>query len=294
MPPRSASAPDIDDPALDGTDWLFEQSGQVYGPVEGRRLAGLLYAGEVNAETRVSSGDGAWRRLEEVGPFLLHVRKAEAAQRVEQDVTGNRLLKARRARNRWVGVAVAGVLVVLGAAGLAALLSRGQVERSPLLEGFGQGITLVTPARVAVARPAAEDEIAVTMTPAERAARPGVARSAAAPVPGARQAGAVEGGDLVESRFDAGRIQAVVAARQRSLGHCLQEHAARDPGYQGEVPLEFTVGNEGRVVRVAVTDPRLRQGPLRDCFEKELSAWPFDAFPGQRPTVSLVFRVGGP
>jgi len=122
----------------------------------------------------------------------------------------------------------------------------------------------------------------------------GPPRPAAPAAPGARPAGAVEGGDLVESRFDSGRIQAVVAARQRTLAHCLQEHAARDPGYQGEVPLEFTVGNEGRVVRVAVTDPRLRQGPLRDCFEKELSAWAFDAFPGQRPTVSLTFRVGAP
>jgi hypothetical protein len=98
----------------------------------------------------------------------------------------------------------------------------------------------------------------------------------------------------VETQFDAGRIQAVVSAQQRTLARCLRELSAREPEFTGEVPLEFTVGNEGRVVRVALTDPRLRQGALRDCFEQVLSGWSFDRFPGQRPTVSLTFRVGDP
>ncbi|HET9552123.1 MAG TPA: AgmX/PglI C-terminal domain-containing protein, partial [Anaeromyxobacteraceae bacterium] len=100
--------------------------------------------------------------------------------------------------------------------------------------------------------------------------------------------------DLVATQFDPARIQAVVSAQQKTLARCLREHAARDPDFAGEVPLEFTVGNEGRVVRVAIMDPRLRQGPLRDCFEQELSRWSFPRFPGQRPNVALVFRVGGP
>jgi len=38
----------------------------------------------------------------------------------------------------------------------------------------------------------------------------------------------------------------------------------------------------------------MRQGPLRDCFERVLrgDAWRFAPFPGQRPTVALVFKVG--
>jgi hypothetical protein len=179
---------------------------------------------------------------------------------------------------------------------VASLLGRGGAGRSKLLDDFGAGITIAVPARVAVARPPAADEVEVALgTPARparpAAPRPGTPGVAEAPA-GARPAGAVDGGDLVDTQFDAGRIQAVVAAQQRTLARCLHELSAREPDFSGDVPLEFTVGNEGKVVRVAITDPRLRQGALRDCFERVLSGWSFDRFPGQRPTVSLVFRVG--
>jgi hypothetical protein len=168
------------------------------------------------------------------------------------------------------------------------------VAESPLLEGFGAGITIVAPARIGVARAPAADEVEVDLAPGgerpARRARAAGERAGAAPAPGG--AGDVQGGDLVATQFDEARIQAVVGAEQRRLARCLREHAARAPGFEGENPLEFTVGNEGRVVRVAVMDPRLREGPLRDCFEAELSRWRFPAFPGQRPTVSLTFRVG--
>jgi hypothetical protein len=296
MLPSHDGTPEIDDPALDGGDWLFQKDGQIYGPVEGRRLAELLYRGEVTGATPVSAGDGTWQALQQVGPFLVHVHKAEAARRVEQEVTGRRQLQARQVRVRRLGL-VAGALAVLVAAGGAAfLLGRSRIERSPLLDDFGAGISIVAPARVAVARAAGPDEVEVSLQaePTRRPAGPGASRPGA-PEPAraaGRAAGLVEGGDLVETRFDAGRIQEVVAAQQRTLARCLREQAARAPDFAGEVPLEFTVGNEGRVVRVAVTDPRLRQGPLRDCFEQVLAGWTFDRFPGQRPTVSLVFRMG--
>lgn len=285
---------EIDDPALEGGDWLFQRDGQVYGPVEGRRLAAMLYRGEVSGRTPVSVGDGAWRPLVEVGPFLVHVHKAEAAIRVDREVTGARQLEARRARTRTAGLVAAAVLLVGGAAGVAWLLGRGGAGRSRLLDDFGAGVTISAPARVAVARPSASDEVEVTLG-GPAAPRPAAPRPASAPASSAaagRPAGAVEGGDLVEAQFDAGRIQAVVAREQRTLARCLRELAEREPGFSGEVPLEFTVGNQGKVVRVAVMDPRLRQGPLRDCFEQVLAGWTFDTFPGQRPTVSLAFRVG--
>lgn len=287
---------EIDDPALDGGDWLFQRDGQVYGPVEGRRLAAMLYRGEVTGATPVSTGDGAWRPLVEVGPFLVHVHKAEAAIRVDREVTGARQLQARRARTRTAGLVAAAILLVGGAAGVAWLLGRGGAGRSRLLDDFGAGITISAPARVAVARPSASDEVEVTLggpsAPRPVAPRQGPGPAAGAAATAGRPAGAVEGGELVEAQFDAGRIQAVVAREQRTLARCLRELAAREPDFSGEVPLEFTVGNQGKVVRVAVMDPRLRQGPLRDCFEQVLATWTFDAFPGQRPTVSLAFRVG--
>lgn len=299
MPATAETSIEIDDPALAGGDWLFQRDGQVYGPVDGPGLAGLLYRGEVTGQTLVSSGDGAWRPLVEVGPFLVHVHKAEAAQRVDREVTGARALQARKARTRTAGLILGAVLLVGGAAGVAFLLRGGGAGRSKLLDDFGAGISISAPARVAVARVQPADEVEVTLGDGARPSRPAPRPGAQVPpapggAAGARPTGAVDGGELVEAQFDAGRIQAVVAAQQRTLARCLRELAEREPGFSGEVPLEFTVGNEGKVVRVAVMDPRLRQGALRDCFEQVLAGWSFDRFPGQRPTVSLSFRVGAP
>jgi hypothetical protein len=193
-------------------------------------------------------------------------------------------------------VAAAG-LVVGGAVGLALLVGRGRIERSPLLEDFGAGISIAVPARVGVARQAAAGEVEVALDPAAPASR----RPRPPPPPGGGAAtgpaaggGAVDGGDLVATEFDGAAIQAVVGREQRTLAPCLRQEAERVPDFAGEVPLEFTIGNDGRVGRVAVMDPRLRHGPLRDCFERVLKGdnWRFAPFPGQRPTVALVFKVG--
>jgi hypothetical protein len=58
------------------------------------------------------------------------------------------------------------------------------------------------------------------------------------------------------------------------------------------VPIEFAIGNDGRVVQLWIDEPRFRKGPLEQCLTAALAAWRFDTFPGQRPTVSLAFRIG--
>jgi hypothetical protein len=290
--PETSTAPTPhldDDPALDGGDWLFQRDGKVYGPVEGRRLAELLYRGELASASLVSGGDGSWQPVGHLPQFLVHVQKAEAARRVEQEVTGARALRARRARARTAGLALGAVGLVAGAGALAVWLGRGG-DRSPLLDDFGAGISIAVPARIGVARASGPGEIEVVVNHDGDALRPGISRpqrpaatSAAAPA---------DGGELVATQFDAGRIQELVGRQQRTLAPCLRDEAARTPDFAGEVPLEFTIGNEGRVVRVVISDPRQRQGALRDCFERVLSGWSFDRFPGQRPSVALVFKVG--
>ncbi len=280
----------IDDPTLEGGDWLFQREGRVYGPVEGLRLAQLLYRGELHAASLVSSGDGTWHPAAQVPQLLLHVKKAEAALRVEQEVTGARALRARRAWTRTAGLLLGAVALVGGAGGLALWLGQ-RGDRSPLLDDFGAGISIAAPARIAVAGRGGPGEVEVALTPDAPAPRRSDGSRLTRPAAGP-SAGSAEGGELVATQFDAGRIQEVVGRQQRSLAPCLRAEAERVPGFAGEVPLEFTIGNEGKVVRVAITDPRMRQGALRDCFERVLSGWSFDRFPGQRPSVALVFRVG--
>jgi GYF domain 2 len=290
--PETTAAPtfQVDDPALDGADWLFQRDGKVYGPVEGRRLAELLYRGELVGATLVSSGDGSWQPVAHVPQFLLHVKKAEAALRVEQEVTGARALRVRQARTRTAGLLIGALALVGGAGGLALWLGRSG-DHSPLLDDFGAGISISVPARVGVAGRGGAGEVEVAVTPDAQAQRPANGSRPARPAssPSAAQPG---GGELVATQFDAARIQEVVNRQQRTLAPCLRAEAERAPDFAGEVPLEFTIGNEGKVVRVVIADPRMRQGALRDCFERVLQGWTFDTFPGQRPSVALVFKVG--
>jgi outer membrane biosynthesis protein TonB len=140
---------------------------------------------------------------------------------------------------------------------------------------------------------AAEDEFEVPLD--SSGAREPRSRGDAAPRRAARATspdGSVAGGELVAAQFDARRIQAVVGREQRSLVPCFRAEAARSPEFRGEVPIEFVVGNDGRVARLWIDEPRFREGALRDCLVQALAAWRFEPFPGQRPTVSLAFGIG--
>ena len=285
----------FDDPRLEGGEWLFRRDGQVFGPVDSRGVAAMLYRGDLDPRTPVSAGDGAWRPVGEVPIFLVHAKRAVAAIQVEREVTGARALRDRRRRRRTAALVVALVLLVLGAAGGGFLLARRRNAPSPLLEDFGAGIGIASAARVGVSSRAApaEDEVEVQLDAPERnAPAPRRERPARAPAPGGRAAGAVAGGDLVLTQFDERKIQAVVAREQRSLVPCFREEASRSPEFQGDVPIEFAIGNDGRVAALWIDEPRLRAGPLHDCLQRALAGWRFDPFPGQRPTVSLAFRIG--
>jgi hypothetical protein len=293
MAPGSDEIPLDQDPRLDGGEWLFRRGGQVFGPVDSRGIAAMLYRGEIDGTTPLSSGDGSWRPISAVPIFLVHAKKAEAAQRVEREVTGARLLRERRNRRRAVAAVLAAALLVAGAVGTAVFLTRGAPGASPLLEDFGAGIRIASAARVGVSRRPVEDELVeVPLDAPERAAAPKRRPPARPPSAPASAQGSVEGGDLVAAQFDAKKIQAVVGREQRTLAPCFREEAGRSPEFRGDVPIEFAIGNDGRVVQLWIDEPRFRKGPLEQCLSAALASWRFDPFPGQRPTVSLAFRIG--
>jgi hypothetical protein len=279
-----------DDPALEGGDWMYRRQGEVFGPFDSKHLAAKLYRGEIDGGTPVSSDGDRWRPVGEVPVFRLHARKAEAALRVEREVTGARML-ARRRRHRHTFLVVslsAGLVVVSGLAAYRFSLAHRSV--SPLLEDFGEGIRVAS-ARVVSngARHPEEAEVEVALEPAEPAA-PG--RSGRPARPAARTGTATGDDALVAAHFDPGRIQAVVNREQHTLVPCFREEAARSSDFRGQVPLEFAIGNDGRVVALWIDEPRFREGGLRDCLFRALAAWRFDSFPGQRPTVQLAFSIG--
>jgi hypothetical protein len=294
QPPRSEPTLAVPEP-----EWTFLRDGQVFGPVPESRLRDLLDRGEVDAGTLVSHDGSTYRPIAELSGFLVDLKKAEARQRVEREATASRRLAARRRLFRGTAGAVL-ALGLLGAAGGGAVwlaTARPWAKRSALLEDFGAGIAVSVPARIGAGRerpaPPLEVEVPEEAAGPAPAARPARERPAP-PVPPAGRGGRADEGELVASaRWDPADIEGVVAREQRGLAPCLREEAARSPDFRGEIPIEFTIGNEGRVEALWIDEPRFRQGPLRDCLLRAMRGWRFQPFPGQRPVVSLSFRVGG-
>src|SRR5512143_2947084 len=124
MADRSRETSLENDPKLEGGEWLFRRGGQVFGPVDSRGIAAMLYRGELDGTTPVSGGDGTWRPLSEISTFLVHAKKAEAAQRVEREVTGARLIRVRRRRRKAALAVAALLLLVAGSVGGVLWLAR--------------------------------------------------------------------------------------------------------------------------------------------------------------------------
>lgn len=275
-------------------EWLFKADGQVFGPIPEASLIELLLEGKLGAATEIASGDGAWRTAASVPGFLVHLRKAEARARVEAEATSSRKLARRRSALHGTAL-VLGVVLLLGGATAGAwfLATRRPWERrSKLLEDFGNGIAIEA-VRVGGGPRAAQasiDEIAVPdaagdASPTGKPKRGGVGQWARSQAHGAPR------DSLVLAKYDPVRIRAAVARHQGSLAPCLRDEARRTPEFAGEIPIEFAVGNEGRVVALWIDEPRFKSGPLRDCLLEKLRTWSFDWFPGERPIVSLSVRV---
>lgn len=94
------------------------------------------------------------------------------------------------------------------------------------------------------------------------------------------------------AQFDQAAINAVVAAHQKKLFPCFIAEAKRTPDLSAKIPLEFVIGNDGRVAKLWVDNPRFKTGPLFECLFTELKKFPFKPYEGERATVNLSFNIG--
>ncbi len=294
-------------------EWLFEKGGQVFGPVAAPEIVALLSSGTLHPTTRMRrDGEEPWRPLQAIPALRGAVDEWEARTRREREERAARGRARRGTLARWTGVALAAgtvIAIVVGVAGYLAL-RRPWERRNALLDGFQVEVT-VGAARVARgdAR-AADGEIAVPADAGrkearEREAHPATRRGVvadrragtAAPADGAAGAngapahGSVTGGGLVAAEYDSARIEQVVARSKETLAPCVRDEARRSPDLTGDIPIEFAIGNDGKVVALWIQDPRLRSGPLHECLLGALRRWTFDPFAGQRPVVALSFHL---
>lgn len=295
-----------------GGQWLLRQGELVLGPVSGEQLVEKLYTGEVTGETPVArAGERSFQKLGDTDTFRLHVVKAEAKVRVEAQLQAERE-RVKKLRMVWAGV-LAGITLVLA-------VGAWQVARYLAVHGGGDdeafdGITM-DPPTISLAQARTEDEDLLEYpggpggTPVkrpEKPAEPSTKPTTQAPTAVAsrterpatthtpRRTGTVSedaDGLATHTQFDQSAINKVVAQQQRTLHRCFKEEMERRPDFVAKVPIEFTIGNDGRVVQLWVDHPALKKGPMYECLLGELKKWPFKPFQGERPSVGLSFNLG--
>lgn len=304
---------DLEREQLD-SHWLYRQGDLVLGPLTGHQLVEKLYTGEVTGKTDVSAtGPSGFRKLEELDAFRLHVSQAAVKLKVEAEA---RALRSRRMRQRLLAGGVAAV--VLGALGVGAW----QIARysAVYLPGADNELSIEVSAPViTVAKRSRPEELfEYPGEPKQRPPLPGKPGETAPEKPekvdkpekvasltpvskpdrrptGGRRSGRVStdpDGMSTEVNYDQASINQVVKKSQGSLYRCFKEEAERRPGFAAKVPLEFTIGNDGRVAQLWVDHPQLKKGPLFDCLLGEMKKWPFKPYTGERATVNLAFTIG--
>ncbi len=292
-----------------GGDWLFKQSELVLGPLTAEQILEKLYSGEIDGNTEVSRPDPLqFKRIAETDFFRIHLAKAEAKLRVDAAERRNLLRAAKRRNARIAAVALLALVVAAGVAVGAYYFAVYNPLRDEDLSAMEMEISIdASSIRVAKRRGSGEEllEYPGRAGVAGGAASAGsklAARSQKSPpgkagpgngAPVGRMSDAADDPEgLQTAQFDQSSINSVVGANQKSLYPCLIEEARKQPGLTAKVPVEFVIGNDGKVSKVWVDHPSFKEGALADCMLKTLQRWPFKPYEGERATVALSFNVG--
>ncbi len=289
-------------------DWLFRQGDLVLGPLPAALVVEKLYAGELDSQSLVSKmGDGRFVQLGQVDVFKVHLAKAEAKLRVDHAAAKDHAVaKKKRTVIIAVAVAVTLVLAVVGAgtARYLAVYGGSDEDYGDLISVDPPTITLAslshreeelidypfdTPAG-AVKKPAGGSGSTTKPASGKPASKP--VASAKPPASGKLSNVGDDPDGLQMATFDQGAINAVVAKQQKSLYPCLAAEAQRQPGLSARIPIEFVIGNDGKVAKVWVDHPSFKTGELPSCLLKALQRWQFKAYDGERATVGLSFKIG--
>ncbi len=267
--------------------WLYRQGDLILGPVPTNQLIDKLFTGEVNRASEVQvMGTGVFRRIEKVPELAVHLAKAEAKQRIDAQAAAHSQMVKKRTMT-IIGIAT-GVLVAVGVvvAGVGQYLA---VHSGGADDEFAN-ITVDTPT-IGKARRAGDELVDYNSPggkkPAAVAMRPGGAPASAAT--GKPRMGAADSEGLQMGEADQEMINAVIAANKKTLFPCLK--AVAKPGEAIKVPLEFALAETGKVTKVWVDNPDLKDTGLQECVFAELQKWPFKPG-GSGTSVKLSFNVG--
>jgi hypothetical protein len=291
-------------------NWLFRQGELVLGPIPAAVIVDRLYAGEIDGRTEVAPmGHPSFKRLAEVDIFRVHLAKAEAKWRVDK-LAHEHEVKNVRTRNTKIGAvaAICGVVAIgVGTAAWYLAIHKPWADADEL--AFAD--ISVEPPTITLASKSSNEELVEYAMAGDKTGRkvsdriaertkaqgdktPGEKRNPdkVAQRPGKVGGEEAEADGLKTEMFDRSLIDRVVKSKQTSLYPCLQVEAKQRPGLVAKIPIEFVIGNDGRVNKLWIDNPDFKAGSLHDCMFKELQRWPFKPYQGEQATVGLQFKIG--
>lgn len=277
--------------------WLFREGDLILGPVLSQEIIDRLFRHELHGHSEVQlMGSGVFQRIADVPEFKVHVAKAEAKKRVDAHAHEHHSeQKKKLTRALAIG---AGVLVTLGI--VVAVLGSYLAVHTPngkTAEELAWGDITIDAPTISKAKRRVDDELvdyqgtvkkpptgttAVATRPPTGSTRPPTG-STKPPL------GNSDPDGMSMGEVDEAGINAVVAKNKASLIPCIKTVAK--PGVYLKIPIEFSIAEAGKVSKVWVDNPDLKDSGLQECLLKELQKWPFkNAHSGN--SVNLSFNVG--
>ncbi len=274
--------------------WLFRQGELILGPVPSAKIVEKIYSHELDGKSEVQQmGSGRFLRLADIDAFKVHLAKADAKKRVDHVAKTTEATAAKK-RNVAIGI-TAGVLLAIGIGVVVVgnYLAVHTPGKSSEEMAFGDLISVEAPT-ISRAKRSGNDEELVDYPGLGGVKKPpavAVKDKPDRPANKPKLNNETEDSDgLQMAKFDQGAINTVVKTHQKSLFPCLSQ--INKPGVVQKIPIEFVIGNNGRVGKVWVDHPDYKSGTLPECLLKELQKWPFKNYEGEQATVSLSFNIG--
>ncbi len=283
--------------------WLFRQGELILGPVPAAKIVEKIYSHELDAKSEVQAmGSGRFQRLAEVDVFKVHLAKADAKKRVDQVAKVTEASASKR-RNLAIGI-TAGVLLAIGIGVVVVgnYLAVHTPGKSSEEMAYGDLISVEAPTISRAKRSGNDEELVdypglggtkkppTTVASKDKPDRPDRPIGSAPNKPKLNNENTEDSDGLQMAKFDQNTINSVVKAHQRTLFPCLAQ--INKPGVMQKIPIEFVIGNNGRVTKVWVDHPDYKSGALPECLLKELQKWPFKNYEGEQANVSLSFNIG--
>lgn len=283
--------------------WLFREGDLILGPVASQQIIDKLFTHELNGDSEVQRmGAGGFQRVVDVPEFKVHVAKAEAKKRVDAHEREHKTaLKEKQVRMLGIGAAS---LVVLGV--IVGVIGNSLAKRSltgQSVEELAWGDITVDAPTISTARRREDEELvdyhgSGKKPPVGTAVATGKLPPGSSPPAGTTRPpngttrpplGNADPDGMSMGDVDEAGINSVVARNKATLIPCIKTVAR--PGVFLKIPIEFSIAEAGKVSKVWVDNPDLKDSGLQECLLKELQKWPFKpAHAGN--SVNLSFNVG--